>query len=139
MVGSTPRQLSSTLTAANFTFINNEWVVTNGASTDDIAGISLVTDGAGTLSCWSDAAASTLPFRRLLTSPQFAAGDVIVAPPAVTGANPPPPAGTTADMIMRHGGNGDYEIYDIGNNAILAAESLAPDQLRMAGSRNRRV
>ena len=38
---------STTLTAADFTFSNNEWVVTNGGSTDDLSGISLVTDGAG--------------------------------------------------------------------------------------------
>jgi hypothetical protein len=43
--------------------------------------------------------------------------------------NPPPPAGTTADMILR-GANtspavaGQYEIYDIGSNAILAGNSL---------------
>ncbi|TMJ85481.1 MAG: hypothetical protein E6G76_16135, partial [Alphaproteobacteria bacterium] len=43
--------------------------------------------------------------------------------------NTPPPAGTTADMILR-GSNaspavmGQYEIYDIGNNSILAAYSL---------------
>ena len=41
-----------------------------------------------------------------------------------TGANPPPPAGTTADMILRHGADGQYEIYDIGNNALLAAYQL---------------
>jgi len=35
-----------------------------------------------------------------------------------------PPAGTTADMILRHGANGLYEIYDIGNNGILAAQPL---------------
>jgi probable HAF family extracellular repeat protein len=39
-------------------------------------------------------------------------------------ANPPPPAGTTADMILRHGADGKYEIYDIGNNALLAAYDL---------------
>ena len=43
--------------------------------------------------------------------------------------NPPPPAGTTADMILRGANSspsatGQYEIYDIGNNAILAAYSL---------------
>jgi probable HAF family extracellular repeat protein len=48
-----------------------------------------------------------------------------VATPA---PNPPPAAGTTADMILR-GANtssvaGQYEIYDIGNNAILAGYSL---------------
>jgi hypothetical protein len=36
--------------------------------------------------------------------------------------NPGPPAGTTADMITRD--DGDYEIYDIGGNAILAAHAL---------------
>jgi hypothetical protein len=48
---------------------------------------------------------------------------------ATLGPNPPLPAGTTADMILR-GSNaspgvaGQYEIYDIGNNAILAGYSL---------------
>jgi hypothetical protein len=39
-------------------------------------------------------------------------------------ANPPPPAATTADMILRHGADGRYEIYDLGNNTILAAFQL---------------
>jgi hypothetical protein len=39
--------------------------------------------------------------------------------------NPPPPAATTADMILRHGADGFYEIYDIGNNAILAGYLVA--------------
>jgi hypothetical protein len=38
--------------------------------------------------------------------------------------NSPPPAATTADMILRHGSDGKYEIYDIGNNQLLAAYSL---------------
>ena len=38
--------------------------------------------------------------------------------------NPRPPVGTTADMIMRDGSSGDYEIYDIGSNAIQAAYAL---------------
>jgi probable HAF family extracellular repeat protein len=38
--------------------------------------------------------------------------------------NPPPPTGTTADMILRHGADGQYEIYDIGNNSILSGNSL---------------
>jgi len=33
-------------------------------------------------------------------------------------ANPSPPPGTTAVMILRDSQNGDYEIYDIGNNSI---------------------
>jgi hypothetical protein len=37
---------------------------------------------------------------------------------------PPPPAATTADMILRHGADGKYEIYDLGNNTILAAFQL---------------
>jgi hypothetical protein len=41
-----------------------------------------------------------------------------------TAPNPPPPAGTTADLILRDGGNGDYEIYNLGGNAILAAGPL---------------
>ena len=38
--------------------------------------------------------------------------------------NSSPPAATTADMIMRDGNNGDYEIYDLGGNSILAAAPL---------------
>jgi hypothetical protein len=36
----------------------------------------------------------------------------------------PPPPGATADMILRNDSAGLYEIYNIGNNAILAAYSL---------------
>src|SRR5262249_30898161 len=42
-----------------------------------------------------------------------------------TTPNPAPPAPTTADMILRHDADGLYEIYDIGNNSILTAYSLA--------------
>jgi hypothetical protein len=38
--------------------------------------------------------------------------------------NPPPPAGTTAVMIMSNPTNGTYEVYDVGGNAILAAYQL---------------
>jgi hypothetical protein len=41
----------------------------------------------------------------------------------ITVPNPPPPVGTTADMILRRA-DGTYEIYDIGNNAILAGYQL---------------
>lgn len=39
-------------------------------------------------------------------------------------ANPCPPPGTTAVMILRNSGKGDYEIYAIGNNSLLAAYFL---------------
>jgi probable HAF family extracellular repeat protein len=47
----------------------------------------------------------------------------------ITMPNPAPPPGTTADMILRGANNspyasGQYEIYDIGSNAILAGYSL---------------
>src|SRR5262249_36276394 len=46
----------------------------------------------------------------------------------VTVPNPPAPPGTTADMILRAANTspiaGQYEIYDIGSNSILAAYSL---------------
>jgi microcystin-dependent protein len=45
-------------------------------------------------------------------------------PPNTLGPNAPPPTGTTADMILRRGVDGSYEIYDIGNNAILAGHWL---------------
>jgi hypothetical protein len=38
--------------------------------------------------------------------------------------NPPPPPGTTADMILRHGSDGKYQIYDIGQNRVLASYAL---------------
>jgi hypothetical protein len=41
--------------------------------------------------------------------------------PVTPATNPPPPAGTTANMILRHGADGKYEIYDIGANSLLAA------------------
>jgi uncharacterized repeat protein (TIGR01451 family) len=41
-----------------------------------------------------------------------------------SGPNPSPPPGTSANMILR-GVDGSYVIYDIGNNAILAAYPLA--------------
>jgi hypothetical protein len=48
-------------------------------------------------------------------------GNIFRLTPTVLSA--PPPAGTTADMIVRRG-DGMYEIYDIGNNTILAAFQL---------------
>ena len=45
--------------------------------------------------------------------------EVVAQPP-----NAPPPAGTSATMIMRDGNNGDYEIYDLGGNTIIGAGYL---------------
>jgi hypothetical protein len=57
-----------------------------------------------------------------VVTPDGNGGSLIALNPP--GPNPPPPAGTTADMILRNGSYGLYEIYNIGNNAILAAYSL---------------
>ena len=62
-------------------------------------------------------------------SGQYSSGNFQVANDGSGGTlievvNPPPPAATTADMILRDGNNGDYEIYDLGNNAIQAAYAL---------------
>jgi hypothetical protein len=35
--------------------------------------------------------------------------------------NPPPPAATTANMVLRNTGNGTDQIYNLGNNSILAS------------------
>jgi len=40
-----------------------------------------------------------------------------------TGPNPPPPAGSSADMVLRRD-DGTYGIYDIGNNRILGSDQL---------------
>jgi hypothetical protein len=52
-----------------------------------------------------------------------ASGDVMTSI-WTTAPNPIPPIGTTADLILRQSSNGKYEIYDLGNNSILAAYSL---------------
>lgn len=51
------------------------------------------------------------------SSPTSAVEDALIL-------NPPPPAGTTADMIMSQASTGNYEIYDLGNNTVLAGYSL---------------
>jgi hypothetical protein len=47
----------------------------------------------------------------------------------------PEPGSTTADMIMRDGNNGNYEIFDLGDNAVLAAGPLGQvgTELQVAG------
>jgi Lipase (class 3) len=55
-------------------------------------------------------------------------GGTIVQTELVTlkgGRNSSPPSGTTAEMIMSSPSNGDYEIYNVGGNRILAAYYLA--------------
>jgi hypothetical protein len=65
---------------------------------------------------------------RFGTSYQISALDLAILKdlgmPEVPMGNPPPAPATAADMILRHGADGLYEIYDIGNNAILAAYQL---------------
>ena len=65
----------------------------------------------------------------LTLSGQYSSGNFAVAYDGSGGTlievvNPPPPPVTTADMIMRDGNNGDFEIYDLGNNTIQAAYAL---------------
>jgi hypothetical protein len=55
----------------------------------------------------------------ILSSNSIASSIVISAPPPTA-----TPAGTSADMILRNGTNGDYVIFDIGNNATLGANAL---------------
>jgi glucose/arabinose dehydrogenase len=52
----------------------------------------------------------------------FGGGNIFRLTPTVFSA--PPPAGTTADMILRRGADGLDETYDIGNNSVLAAYQL---------------
>jgi hypothetical protein len=75
---------SSTLTAASFSFSNNEWVVTNGANTDDLIGISLVTDGAGDTFLLVGGGSQYTSAAQAKSSAQFQVGDVVLGPSVVT-------------------------------------------------------
>ena len=55
---------------------------------------------------------------------QFSAASDNNGGTSITVAAQPPPSGTSADMIMRDGSNGDYEIYDLGNNSILGGRAI---------------
>ncbi len=74
----------STLTAASFGFSNNEWVVSNGANTDDLTGISVVTDGAGDTFLLVGGGSQYATAAQAESSPQFKTGDVVLGPPVVT-------------------------------------------------------
>jgi hypothetical protein len=52
--------------------------------------------------------------------------------------NPPPPGGTIYDMVLRRD-DGTYEIYDIGNNAILAGYELGQVRHRFGLRHARRL
>jgi autotransporter passenger strand-loop-strand repeat protein len=79
--------------------------------------LTVTTSGGGTSSYQlSGQQSNTSP---ILPSDGSGGTDLELAP-----INPPPPANTTEVMILRDGNNGDFEIYDIGSNAILAAYPL---------------
>jgi hypothetical protein len=67
-----------------------------------------------TLSAGPQALSSSPPSLEIAVNPN--------APPPPP--NPAPPAGTTAVMIMTQASSANYEIYDLGNNNVLAAYPL---------------
>src|SRR6516164_285251 len=96
------------LIPANFLFINGRTF--NYANVDSWTYSQLPTDGSNAL------------YRNSGVAPAVATDFTPAVP------NTPPPAGTTADMILRGSNNsfvpGQYKIYDIGSNAILAGSKL---------------
>ena len=74
----------------------------------------------GLFFAWQDAGSSNPNSTDTDTRIEGRAFQLLVLTPPPT----PAPAGTTADMIMRDAGNGNYEIYDLGNNSILGAYLL---------------
>lgn len=71
-------QFSSALSAADFTFSNNEWVAINGASTDNLSGISEATDGAGHTFLLVGGGSQYATDDQAFTSAQFHSGDIII-------------------------------------------------------------
>ncbi|MGA8902156.1 NF038122 family metalloprotease [Bradyrhizobium sp.] len=69
------------------------------------------------------------------TSTDFTLMDALGWGEAPSPPPPPPPPPISADMIMRNGGNGNYQIYNIGNNSIMGTASLGQVGLewRVAG------
>ena len=89
------------------------------------------TTGTLTLETAGGSTLAALTLSGQYTSANFSAGSDNLGGSVIDLVNPPPPPpppppapGTTADMIMRDGNNGNYEIYDLGNNSILAAVAL---------------
>jgi hypothetical protein len=91
------------LTANKTSYSNGDLGLFNGATLE--AQLSVSTPYAGAV---------------FAVAPDGSGGTVITVAPH----NPAPPAGTTADMILSDGSNGDYEIYDLGNNNLLAGYPL---------------
>jgi ELWxxDGT repeat protein len=108
----------SNLDSPHFTVLNGQ-VLFNGLDASGNNGL-WVTDGtaAGTHELNVTGAYPLTPG----LSPNYLTLFTPITPPP--GPNPPPPAGTTATMVLRNG-NGTYEIYDLGGNAILAGYQLA--------------
>ena len=125
--GSGFTNLSLTVTANNATVLTKTF-----ASVAALNGY-FINDGVTLGSLASDGPTLNLGFSLSMTTNLASSGyDFAFLAGATAGSSPPPPpppppavpAGTTADMIMRDGNNGNYEIYDLGNNAILAAAPL---------------
>jgi hypothetical protein len=111
-----------------------------GMGTDDIIDLRWVLPGdlgvvfnAGTLTLYVDAGGEMPGPRNTVAaftlSGSYTSANFLVTSDGAGGVqidyvNLPPPSGTTADMIMSDGSNSDYEIYDLGNNTVLAAYGL---------------
>ena len=117
-------------------------ILVPGVSYSSVTGYSYSGDSAGgTLTVQESGGTITLNFsgdldtadftlsagpQPLSTSPPSLAINFNPSPPPTfpSSPNPAPPAGTTANMILNNSTNGDYEIYNIGGDALLAAYSL---------------
>ena len=109
-----------------------------GGQSGDVIGLSEIAYSSSLTAVWTQTSAGggTLSVMNggstlvsLSLAGQYANGDFGIVSAnndhaEITIPNPLPPAATTADMIMRDAGNGDFEIYDLGNNDILAAAPL---------------
>jgi autotransporter-associated beta strand protein len=104
-----------------------------GGDTIDFASVSFA---AGLQAVWQqNGATGTLSLEQggstlavLTLEGQYSSSNFTAAPDGQAGteidAISPPPAGTTADMVLYDSANGEFEIDDIGNNAVLATYPL---------------